>query len=222
MSAGMAYEAMNNAGALGSRLIVILNDNDMSIAPPVGAMSAYLARLVSGRTYRSHPRDRQASGRAAAALLPRQGQAHRGICPRLLDRRHAVRGARLLLCRADRRPQSRPSAARAAQCPRRRRRADPGPCRDAEGQGLCPGRGERRQVPRRRQVRPRHRPAGQGAGQCAELYRRLRQCADQGRARRTRRSSPSPPPCRRAPGSTRSARSFPAAPSMSASPSSMR
>ena len=53
MSAGMAYEAMNNAGALGSRLIVILNDNDMSIAPPTGAMSAYLARLVSGHTYRS-------------------------------------------------------------------------------------------------------------------------------------------------------------------------
>lgn len=53
MSAGMAYEAMNNAGALDARLIVILNDNDMSIAPPTGAMSAYLARLVSGRTYRS-------------------------------------------------------------------------------------------------------------------------------------------------------------------------
>src|SRR5687768_2607039 len=53
MSAGMAYEAMNNAGAMHSRLIVILNDNDMSIAPPTGAMSAYLARLVSGRTYRS-------------------------------------------------------------------------------------------------------------------------------------------------------------------------
>jgi 1-deoxy-D-xylulose-5-phosphate synthase len=53
MSAGMAYEAMNNAGAMHSRLIVILNDNDMSIAPPVGAMSAYLARLVSGRAYRS-------------------------------------------------------------------------------------------------------------------------------------------------------------------------
>ena len=52
MSAGMAYEAMNNAGALGARLIVVLNDNDMSIAPPVGAMSAYLARLVSSRTYR--------------------------------------------------------------------------------------------------------------------------------------------------------------------------
>jgi 1-deoxy-D-xylulose-5-phosphate synthase len=53
MSAGMAYEAMNNAGAMRSRLIVILNDNDMSIAPPTGAMSAYLARLVSGRAYRS-------------------------------------------------------------------------------------------------------------------------------------------------------------------------
>lgn len=52
MSAGMAYEAMNNAGAMDSRLIVILNDNDMSIAPPVGAMSAYLARRLSGGTYR--------------------------------------------------------------------------------------------------------------------------------------------------------------------------
>ncbi|MGO4125358.1 1-deoxy-D-xylulose-5-phosphate synthase [Inquilinus sp. YAF38] len=53
MSAGMAYEAMNNAGALKSRLVVILNDNDMSIAPPVGAMSAYLSRLISSRSYRS-------------------------------------------------------------------------------------------------------------------------------------------------------------------------
>jgi len=51
LSAGMAYEAMNNAGGMHSRLIVILNDNDMSIAPPTGAMSAYLARLASGRTY---------------------------------------------------------------------------------------------------------------------------------------------------------------------------
>ena len=51
MSAGMAYEAMNNAGAMKSKLIVILNDNDMSIAPPVGAMSKYLARLLSGKIY---------------------------------------------------------------------------------------------------------------------------------------------------------------------------
>jgi 1-deoxy-D-xylulose-5-phosphate synthase len=53
MSAGMAYEAMNNAGVLRSRLIVILNDNDMSIAPPVGAMSAYLSRLMSSRSFLS-------------------------------------------------------------------------------------------------------------------------------------------------------------------------
>ncbi len=51
MSAGMAYEAMNNAGALKSKLIVVLNDNDMSIAKPVGAMSKYLAKLLSGKLY---------------------------------------------------------------------------------------------------------------------------------------------------------------------------
>src|ERR1700675_4824997 len=53
MSAGMAYEAMNNAGSMESRLIVVLNDNDMSIAPPVGAMSAYLSRLLSSKSYQS-------------------------------------------------------------------------------------------------------------------------------------------------------------------------
>lgn len=56
MSAGMAYEAMNNAGAHDARLIVILNDNDMSIAPPTGALSSYLARITSGGTY-LHLRD---------------------------------------------------------------------------------------------------------------------------------------------------------------------
>ncbi|MGB0626527.1 MAG: 1-deoxy-D-xylulose-5-phosphate synthase [Alphaproteobacteria bacterium] len=53
MSAGMAYEAMNNAGSMDSRLLVVLNDNDMSIAPAVGAMSAYLSRLISSKSYRS-------------------------------------------------------------------------------------------------------------------------------------------------------------------------
>jgi 1-deoxy-D-xylulose-5-phosphate synthase len=67
MSAGMAYEAMNNAGANDSRLIVILNDNDMSIAPPVGAMSAYLASLVSGRAYRAVRR----TAKNLATRLPR-------------------------------------------------------------------------------------------------------------------------------------------------------
>lgn len=53
MTAGMAYEAMNNAGSMDTRLIVILNDNDMSIAPPVGALSAYLSRLISSKSFRS-------------------------------------------------------------------------------------------------------------------------------------------------------------------------
>ena len=53
MTAGMAYEAMNNAGSMDARLIVILNDNDMSIAPPVGALSAYLSKLISSKSYRS-------------------------------------------------------------------------------------------------------------------------------------------------------------------------
>jgi 1-deoxy-D-xylulose-5-phosphate synthase len=66
MSAGMAYEAMNNAGSMDTRLIVILNDNDMSIAPPVGAMSAYLSRLLSSRAYLGL---RQLS-RQIASLLP--------------------------------------------------------------------------------------------------------------------------------------------------------
>ncbi|MFO1151795.1 MAG: 1-deoxy-D-xylulose-5-phosphate synthase [Alsobacter sp.] len=71
LSAGMAYEAMNNAGALGSRLIVILNDNDMSIAPPVGAMSSYLSRLFSGRTY---------------LTVREMGKQVTGHLPRALDR----------------------------------------------------------------------------------------------------------------------------------------
>ncbi len=67
MSAGMAYEAMNNAAHTTGQLTVILNDNDMSIAPPVGGMSAYLARLVSGGLYQSVRR----LGKAVADVLPR-------------------------------------------------------------------------------------------------------------------------------------------------------
>jgi 1-deoxy-D-xylulose-5-phosphate synthase len=67
MSAGMAYEAMNNAGALKSRLVVILNDNDMSIAPPVGALSAYLSRLISSKSYRGM----REVAREVASHLPR-------------------------------------------------------------------------------------------------------------------------------------------------------
>src|ERR1043166_2247712 len=76
MSAGMAYEAMNNAGAMDSRLIVILNDNDMSIAPPVGAMSAYLSKLWSGRTYRSlRDAGKQLGKHLPKAIADRAGRA---------------------------------------------------------------------------------------------------------------------------------------------------
>tara|TARA_R110000765_G_scaffold422360_1_gene529477 strand:+ start:113272 stop:115218 length:1947 start_codon:yes stop_codon:yes gene_type:complete len=66
MSAGMAYEAMNNAGDLGKRLIVILNDNEMSIAPPVGAMSSYLSRLYAEEPFQ----DLKAAAKGAVSLLP--------------------------------------------------------------------------------------------------------------------------------------------------------
>ncbi len=68
MTAGMAYEAMNNAGSMDARLIVILNDNDMSIAPPVGALSAYLSRLISSKPFRS-ARD---FAKGVASKFPRQ------------------------------------------------------------------------------------------------------------------------------------------------------
>ncbi len=75
MSAGMAYEAMNNAGSMDSRLIVILNDNDMSIAPPVGAMSAYLSRLLSSKSYLSLAPSRRGDGEALPARPRQRGAA---------------------------------------------------------------------------------------------------------------------------------------------------
>ena len=72
MSAGMAFEALNNAGALGSRMVVILNDNDMSIAPPSGAMSTYLAKLATGKTYFGA---RSVGKKLAASLGPKADAA---------------------------------------------------------------------------------------------------------------------------------------------------
>ena len=122
MSAGMAYEAMNNAGSMDSRLIVILNDNDMSIAPPVGALSAHLSRVLTSQSVPvAAPYRRR--GRAAPAEAPgNRRPPRRGAGAQLCDRRHAVRGTRLLLCRPDRRPQYRPSAAGAEKRPRQRTR----------------------------------------------------------------------------------------------------
>ena len=222
MSAGMAYEAMNNAGAMDSRLIVILNDNDMSIAPPVGAMSAYLARAISTRTYLSVREILKRISQDAAEILCRTGGAHRSLCAQFLDRRHAVRGIRLLLCRPDRRSRPRSSAACAEKRARRAERPDPGSCRDAEGQGLCAGRSGGRQVSRRGQVRRRDRQAGEGAGQRAVLHQGVWRKPGEGGAegRPHRRHH------RRDAGRHR-ARHFPESVSesdfsMSASPSSMR
>ena len=117
MSAGMAYEALNNAGALDARLIVILNDNDMSIAPPTGAMSAYLARLASGRTYMGF-RD---FGKKLTAYLGKR--VDRAITRAVEHARGYVTGGTmfeetgLLPYRPDRRAHPRPSAAGAdAMC----------------------------------------------------------------------------------------------------------
>ena len=138
MSAGMAYEAMNNAEQAGNRLVVILNDNDMSIAPPVGGLSAYLARMVSSSEYLGL---RTMASKVARKIGRRVGQSvakGRRICPRHGDRRDHVRRTGLRLCRPDRRPQSGspdPGAGKNA-----RQRTGPGadPCRDQKGKGYAP------------------------------------------------------------------------------------
>ena len=188
MSAGMAYEAMNNAGHMKERLIVILNDNEMSIAPPVGAMSKYLSRLYTGEPFQDLMAAAKGAVQALAAAVPggraagaRAGQGHGG-------RRHAVRGARLLLRRSDRRPRRRAARHHPARGEGARRRADADPRADPQGQGLPAGRGVERQVPRRRQVRRGDRGAGEEAFERPELHQGLRAEPDPGgRGRRAHR-----------------------------------
>jgi 1-deoxy-D-xylulose-5-phosphate synthase len=137
MSAGMAYEAMNNAGAMNSRLIVILNDNDMSIAPPVGAMSAYLARLVSSANICSL---REARQEARAQAMPKILRAARASAEEYTRgfwspaARCSRSSASIMSARSTATMSTTWSSARRTSATPRP--ADPGPCRHQEGQGL--------------------------------------------------------------------------------------
>ena len=174
ISAGMAYEAMNNAGAMNRRLIVILNDNEMSIAPPVGAMSNYLARLLVEPDVSVAARHRQAGRRAFPALYPRQGGAGRRAGARLRHRRHAVRGARLLLRR---RRSTATISTSCCRCSPMCATPRSGPIlvhvAHAKGQGLRAGGGFQRQISRRRQVRRQHRQAEEIARREAPSYTKV-------------------------------------------------
>ena len=220
MSAGMAYEAMNNAGAMDSRLIVILNDNDMSIAPPVGAMSAYLARLVSSRDLSVDPQGRRETRQSGCRRSSSAAWPTSRSMPAASDRRNLVRGARLLLRRPGRRTQSRPFAAGSEERARGSQWPVSGPCRDPEGQGLRSGGSLRRQVSWRGEVRRRHRRTGRKEHRICPPTPRCSAKASSRKRARTVGSSPSTRPCRPAPASTCSPRSFRPAPSTSASPNS--
>ena len=114
MTAGMAFEALNNAGVCDCKLLVILNDNDMSISPPVGALNRYLAQLMSGNFYAAAKNvGKTRAARRAAAV--RAGQALRGACQGHGGAGHAVRAVRLQLRRPDRRPRPRFAGADAGE-----------------------------------------------------------------------------------------------------------
>jgi 1-deoxy-D-xylulose-5-phosphate synthase len=166
-----------------ARLIVILNDNDMSIAPPVGAMSAYLARLVSSATYRACARFGKKLAdlpKPALELAPSaRRRIRRGLSP-------AARCSRSWASTMSARSTGTIStpAAGPEERPRHAGRPGPGPCRHPEGQGLRPGEASRRQVSRRRPSSTSS-PAKQAkAPPTRRLHQGLRQSADAPRRER--------------------------------------
>jgi 1-deoxy-D-xylulose-5-phosphate synthase len=174
MSAGMAYEAMNNAEAAGNRLVVILNDNDMSIAPPVGGLSAYLARLISSHEYlglRSIAKkitrriSRRLTNAAAKAEEYARGMATGGTLFEELGFYYVgpIDGHNLdhLIPVLEN--------VRDAEEARSWSMSSP------QGQGLWPGRGGGGQISRRAAIRRDHRRAGQGAAGPAQLPECVRQ-----------------------------------------------
>ena len=172
MTAGMAYEAMNNAGAMNSRLIVILNDNDMSIAPPVGAMAGYLARLFSGHTYRSL----REIGKQLATKLPKALEI--GALRAEEFSRGMITGGTLFeeLGFYYVGPIDGHNMDQLLPVLKNVRDSKTGPiivhCRTQKGKGYGPAETVRRQVSRRGQVRRRDRRPGQGQVERARPTRR--------------------------------------------------
>ena len=160
-----------------SRLIVILNDNNMSIAPPVGALSAYLARLMSGRPYRPLRQTIGKQDRQAAAEIPggERARAMEEYARGSGDRRHLVRGASDFSTSARSTGNNLDHLLPVLKNVRdTRERADAGSRRDAEGQGLRARRGlETTNTTGRRQVRCRDRQAGEGEVERALAYTKV-------------------------------------------------
>ena len=222
MSAGMAYEAMNNAAETTKRLIVILNDNDMRSPRRWAACRPIWAAGVVEDLSR-HPQDRQ--------------ERSPNICPAPMHDvvKKAEEYARTMVTGGTFFEElgfhylgpfdghdldTLTLILQQRQAIHRSPGADP--CRHQEGQGLRAGRKRGRQISRRRQVQRRHRRAGQERGARRNTPRCSAQSPDPRSREGRRKFSPSPRRCPRAPGSTCSARDFPSAPSMSASPSSTR
>ena len=214
---------MNNAGAMNSRLIVILNDNDMSIAPPVGAMSAYLSRLYSGKTYRTlREAAKQINKRLPKILANRANRVEEYSRGFMMDGGTLFEELGFYYVG----PIDGHNLDHLLPVLKNVRDMETGPILvhvvTQKGKGYGPAEASADKYHARGQVRRRHRRAGQGQAERAGLPERVRRRASSRKPRRTTRSSPSPRRCRPAPASTSSTRRSPTGPSTSASPSSMR